>query len=501
MTKAADYFASIASGNWAQVHTWDSTNHSWAGNTTWKSSRDGTHWNDATAKPTSSAAKVYIESGHIVTLTDNESCSILHFDSGWIQLGNYYLSISSYDSASGTPQFIYNGSGYPQMTTQGTNYIVSVTSQDITSLPSEVYTLRINLAGADTLSVKLPNDVTVTNLAFDHGGLRMNSKKIIYKFKNADIYSTKAKFYSMNIRFTEDINTVGTNHSLARTWYTSGFVTDVFQATMYFPSSLTGSSSLRLWLRNNATKGWHLKGEYPVQGSGDTRYVVADGLTSPDMSGIVYFDFTLSELDQTLPVELSSFIVSINYQNYAQILWVTQSETELSGFRFYRGTSDDFASAVDLGVFIPATNTSAPKYYVYTDKEINASGTYYYWLECMDLNANSTFYGPKELIFHPGNDDNNIPVLEGINSIYPNPFNPDTTIRFGVLESSTVKAIVYNNRGQKVCEPINGYYDKGTYSYIWNATDSYGRRLSNGIYILSLQVGSKTYIRKMAILK
>ena len=119
----------------------------------------------------------------------------------------------------------------------------------------------------------------------------------------------------------------------------------------------------------------------------------------------------------------------------------------------------------------------------------------------MDINANSTFYGPKELIFHPGVDGNNIPVLEGINSIYPNPFNPDTTIRFGVLESSTVKAIVYNNRGQKVCEPINGYYDKGTYSYIWNATDSYGRRLSNGIYILSLQVGSKTYIRKMAILK
>jgi len=179
-TKAADYFASIASGNWAQVHTWDSTNHSWAGNTTWKSSRDGTHWNDATAKPTSSAAKVYIESGHIVTLTANESCNNLHFDGGWIQLGNFNLTINSYDSASGNPQFIYNGTGAPQMTTQGTNYIVSVTSQSITSLPSEVYTLRINLTGSDTLSVPLPNDVTVTNLAFDNGGLRMNSHTIKY---------------------------------------------------------------------------------------------------------------------------------------------------------------------------------------------------------------------------------------------------------------------------------------------------------------------------------
>ena len=36
-TKAADYFASIASGNWAQVHSWDSTNHRWTGNTNWKS--------------------------------------------------------------------------------------------------------------------------------------------------------------------------------------------------------------------------------------------------------------------------------------------------------------------------------------------------------------------------------------------------------------------------------------------------------------------------------
>ena len=500
-TKAADYFASIASGNWETVNTWDSTNHRWTGTTTWKSSRDGIHWNDATLKPTSNAAKVYIESGHIVTLTDNESCSILHFDSGWIQLGNYNLTINSYDSASGNPQFIYNGTGTPQMTTQGTNYIVSVTSQSITRLPSEVYTLRINLAGSDTLSVPLPNDVTVTNLAFDNGGLRMNSHTIKYKYKYADIYSTNAIFYSMNIRYTEDVNIVGSNTSLPRTWYTSGYVTDVFQATMYFPSNLTSSTKLRLWLRNNATKGWYLKGEYDVQTAGDQKYITADGLTSPDMSGIVYFDFTLSELDQTLPVELSSFIVNVNYQNYVQILWVTQSETELSGFRIYRGVSDDLSSALDLGIFIPATNTSEPKYYVYTDKEIDASGTYYYWLECMDINANSTFYGPKELIFHPGVDGNNIPVLEGINSIYPNPFNPDTTIRFGVLESSTVKAIVYNNRGQKVCEPINGYYDKGTYSYIWNATDSYGRRLSNGIYILSLQVGSKTYIRKMAILK
>lgn len=498
-TKAADYFASIASGNWETVNTWDSTNHRWTGTTTWKSSRDGIHWNDATAKPTSNAAKVYIEPGHIVTLTDNESCSILHFDGGWIQLGNYNLTINSYDSSSGNPQFIYNGTGAPQMTTQGTNYIVSVTSQSITSLPSEVYTLRINVGSGN--AVNLPNDVTLTNLAFDSGGLRMNSHTIKYKYKYADIYSTNAIFYSMNIRYTEDVNIVGSNTSLPRTWYTSGYVTDVFQATMYFPSNLTSSTKLRLWLRNNATKGWYLKGEYDVQTAGDQKYITADGLTSPDMSGIVYFDFTLSELDQTLPVELSSFIVNVNYQNYVQILWVTQSETELSGFRIYRGVSDDLSSALDLGIFIPATNTSEPKYYVYTDKEIDASGTYYYWLECMDINANSTFYGPKELIFHPGVDGNNIPVLEGINSIYPNPFNPDTTIRFGVLESSTVKAIVYNNRGQKVCEPINGYYDKGTYSYIWNATDNYGRRLSNGIYILSLHIGSKTYIRKMAILK
>ncbi|MEN6445176.1 MAG: T9SS type A sorting domain-containing protein [Candidatus Cloacimonas sp.] len=495
-TKPEDYFASIASGNWVTVNKWVSGR--WTGTTTWKSSRDGTYWNDATAKPTSSATKVYIEAGHIVTLTDNESCSNLHFDNGWIQLGSCNLTINSYAPGSGTPQFIYNGSGSPSQT--GSNSIVSVTSQSIASLPSEVNTLRINLAN-DNSTVNLPNDVIVTNLAFDHGGLNMNSHKIIYKFKNADIKSDNAIFYSMNIRFTEDINTVGSNHSLAVTWYTSGFVTDVFQATMYFPSSLTNSSNLRLWLRNNATKGWYLKGEYPVQGSGDTKYIVADGLQSPDMSGIVYFDFTLSNPNQTLPVELSSFIVNVTSNNYVQIMWVTQSETELSGFRLYRGTSADFALATDLGVFIPATNTSEPKYYVYTDKEIESAGTYYYWLECMELNASSTYYGPRELNYQPGIGGMEVPIVEGINSIYPNPFNPETTIRFGVLEPATVKATVYNNRGQKVCEPINGYYDKGTYSYIWNATDYNNRCLSNGIYFIRLQVGSNIYTRKVAIVK
>lgn len=96
----------------------------------------------------------------------------------------------------------------------------------------------------------------------------------------------------------------------------------------------------------------------------------------------------------TLPLELSSFTVSLSGYNDTVLTWVTQTETGVSGFYIYRNTEYDLGTAELISNLIPATNTSQQKVYVYTDKNLSSPGTYYYWLENVDYNGASDFHGP-----------------------------------------------------------------------------------------------------------
>ncbi|MDD4668047.1 MAG: hypothetical protein PHR59_08730, partial [Candidatus Cloacimonetes bacterium] len=136
--------------------------------------------------------------------------------------------------------------------------------------------------------------------------------------------------------------------------------------------------------------------------------------------------FTIGREDnQTLPVELSFFNAQMYQGNSIRLQWQTQSETNVSGFQIYRGTSDLFAEALLLDVFINATNTSQAQYYVFYDRELYAPGTYYYWLESVDFDGSSQLYGSIPVYFEgiePGLPS--IPAITGIVKNYPNPFNP-----------------------------------------------------------------------------
>lgn len=74
-------------------------------------------------------------------------------------------------------------------------------------------------------------------------------------------------------------------------------------------------------------------------------------------------DISLTYNDGTLPVELSSFTAYISAFNFIQLTWVSQSETNVSGYRIYRNTQPDLPGALMLNAFIAATNTSQMQVY------------------------------------------------------------------------------------------------------------------------------------------
>ncbi|MCL2064169.1 MAG: T9SS type A sorting domain-containing protein [Candidatus Cloacimonetes bacterium] len=84
---------------------------------------------------------------------------------------------------------------------------------------------------------------------------------------------------------------------------------------------------------------------------------------------------------------------------------------------------------------------------------------------------------------------------------YPNPFNPETNIRFSLLEAGEVVIDVYNIRGQRVRRLLDEYKDRGEHNVVWNGLDETGRELGSGVYFYRMNTNDFTQTRRMLLLK
>jgi len=79
---------------------------------------------------------------------------------------------------------------------------------------------------------------------------------------------------------------------------------------------------------------------------------------------------------------------------------------------------------------------------------------------------------------------------------YPNPFNPETIIRYGLPEDSYVRLTVFNVSGQKIQTLVDEDQEAGYHEVSWS-----GEGLANGIYFYRIEAGEFTQTRKMIMLK
>jgi len=94
-----------------------------------------------------------------------------------------------------------------------------------------------------------------------------------------------------------------------------------------------------------------------------------------------------------------------------------------------------------------------------------------------------------------------IPTVSYLGNCYPNPFNPTTTIQYGMKEAGRVQVNVYNARGQLVKQLVNGTQPAGTYNLIWNGRDSNGRSVSSGLYFFRMITADKVQTKKAILMK
>ncbi|MEF3695510.1 MAG: choice-of-anchor J domain-containing protein [Candidatus Cloacimonadota bacterium] len=98
-------------------------------------------------------------------------------------------------------------------------------------------------------------------------------------------------------------------------------------------------------------------------------------------------------------------------------------------------------------------------------------------------------------------DNQIVPTASGINRIYPNPFNPRSTIEFSLGQAGPVRVDVFNLKGQKVKSLASGNYPAGVNSLIWDGTDDAGRGVASGIYYVRMNADNRNYSRRVVLVK
>jgi WD40 repeat protein len=84
---------------------------------------------------------------------------------------------------------------------------------------------------------------------------------------------------------------------------------------------------------------------------------------------------------------------------------------------------------------------------------------------------------------------------------YPNPFNPATTIRFGLPEAGVVNLTVYDITGRTVRTLKNGYTSGGVLEIVWDGRDANGRIVASGVYVYRLAAKQGVATKRMTLLR
>ncbi len=93
-----------------------------------------------------------------------------------------------------------------------------------------------------------------------------------------------------------------------------------------------------------------------------------------------------------------------------------------------------------------------------------------------------------------------LPVAKfGVES-YPNPFNPQLTVKYTLKNPGNVVMKVYNVRGELVKTLLNGYVETPA-PIVWDGTNEQGGSVSSGVYFVETRAGGEVNVQKATMVK
>jgi hypothetical protein len=221
-------------------------------------------------------------------------------------------------------------------------------------------------------------------------------------------------------------------------------------------------------------------------GSAVVTVTAGDGMASVEVT---------VQFDEQVPIELSSFVGSV-MEDRVVLNWATASQTNNVGFRVLRSTDGETYEVVSE-LIAGAGTTDQLMDYMFEDTGVPAVEVVYYVLEQIDLDGSVNLSNPIEVLLGA----RFTPPTEFASTVYPNPFNPRTTISYDLPADTDVSIVIYNETGQEIRHLVTQHYTAGRYSVQWDAKDYLGRSVGSGVYIAKIVAGPNTAIQKMLLLK
>ena len=86
-------------------------------------------------------------------------------------------------------------------------------------------------------------------------------------------------------------------------------------------------------------------------------------------------------------------------------------------------------------------------------------------------------------------------------SVYPNPFNPVTTVHYGIRDAGRASVGVYNLLGQQIRMLAEARHIAGNHSVSWNGRDDAGRMVASGVYMVRLIAAGATLTQRIVLVR
>jgi hypothetical protein len=94
-----------------------------------------------------------------------------------------------------------------------------------------------------------------------------------------------------------------------------------------------------------------------------------------------------------------------------------------------------------------------------------------------------------------------LPRQFALHQNFPNPFNPETKIRFNLPRPTEVRVHIFNLLGEEVVILKQEKMPAGTHTLSWDGRNKAGQVAPSGIYFLRVQAGEKVAVKKLMVVR
>jgi hypothetical protein len=174
------------------------------------------------------------------------------------------------------------------------------------------------------------------------------------------------------------------------------------------------------------------------------------------------------------------------------VQWTTGLELNNEGFHVLRAENDAGAYERLTSEVIPSKGQPSGADYGFSDGTARPNQDYFYKLQQVSGSGENREFGPYKVVFR---------ASFNLEQNFPNPFNPNTTIRFTIPKDGHVDLTIYDVAGRRVRNLVNAKKRANFYKIEWDGTNNTGDRVASGVYFYRLVAGKFSQTKKMIMLK